>query len=448
MMGSLDFATILAEWVLNSIPVGLLIAGFAWLLLRLVGRQNSGTRFAVWFFALLAIVATPFVPATPVAGTLTRGAHAQVTLPALWALAVVGIWGVIALLAVGRLIHGLWRVSALRKSGEPVELATLDPVLRQTIEECQAIRSVEIRASEEIRVPSAVGFFKPVILIPDWALEELPAEELRAVILHEFAHLRRWDDWTNLAQKIVRALFFFHPAVLWIERRISLEREMACDDVVLAETHDAHLYARCLVSLAEKSFVRRTLAVAQSAIGRAHETTLRLAQILDVDRPQATRVFKPVLVAVTAFVAVCIFAVPDAPRLISFEDPALTGNRAAVSDIQAAPQLQKSMLVNVTAHLDRAKPVLMNAKSVGMTNRQAAATPRVTFAKRRESPKRPLVVEASAKERMAAPQYLVITRSTDYYREGSAVVSVSVWRMTLLTVRQPEAQVNKLPNQT
>jgi beta-lactamase regulating signal transducer with metallopeptidase domain len=447
MMGSLDFATILAERVLNSIPEGLLIAGFAWLLLRLVARQNSGTRFAVWFSALLAIVAVPFVPAIPVAGVLARAAHARVTLPSSWALTIVGVWGMVALLAFARLIHGLWRVSSLRKQAEPVDLSELDPVLRQTIEGCQAIRPFGIRSSAEIRVPTAIGFFKPVILIPDWALEELPAEELRVVILHEFAHLQRWDDWTNLAQKIVRGVFFFHPAVLWIERRISLEREMACDDVVLAETQDAHLYARCLVSLAEKSFVRRTLAVAQSAIGRAHETTLRLAQILDVDRPKATRVFKPILAAVTAFVAVCIFAVPEAPRLISFEDSAPTENLAAVSDIQASP-LPKAMVVPATAHLDRAEPLLIRTNSVETPKRQSAATPRVTLAKRRESAKHPLVVQASAKERMPAPQYLVITQSTGYYREGSAVVSVSVWKMTLLTVRQPRPQINKLPNQT
>jgi len=65
-------------------------------------------------------------------------------------------------------------------------------------------------------------------------------------LLHEFAHLGRWDDWTNLAQKLVRTIFFFHPAVWWIEKRLSLEREMACDDVVLAETQNPRAYAECL----------------------------------------------------------------------------------------------------------------------------------------------------------------------------------------------------------
>src|SRR6185369_4834290 len=169
-----------------------------------------------------------------------------------------------------------------------------------------------------------------------------------AIVLHEFAHLRRWDDWTNLAQKSVRALFFFHPAVLWIERRLTLEREMACDDVVLAYTQNPAAYARCLVSLAEKSFVRRTMAMAQAAIGRAHETTLRLAQILDADRPKATRVFKPVLAAVAGVAAVVgTFAVPNAPRLIAFHDAAPTGPRATevIASTDAMPSIPKSMVV-------------------------------------------------------------------------------------------------------
>jgi beta-lactamase regulating signal transducer with metallopeptidase domain len=449
MMGSLSFAQNLAERVLNSIPEGLLIAAFAWLLLRFVGRQNSGTRFAVWFFALVAIVTIPFVPAIPVAETPTHIVRAELTLPGSWALGLVGMWGLIALLASARLVHGLWSVSSLRKQAQPVEPSELVPVLRRTIEECQAIRQVEVRTSTDICVPTAIGFFEPAILIPEWTLKELPTEELQAVILHEFAHLRRRDDWTNLVQKIVRALFFFHPAVLWIESRLSLEREMACDDAVLAKTQNPHLYARCLVSLAEKSFVRRSLTVAQAAIGRAHETSQRIAQILDIDRPKATRVFKPAVAAVTVFAAVWIFAMPKAPRFISFRDSAPSNGLEAVNDIQSAPQLPKSMVIPVLAHVDQTETSPGKfTKAKHRAHRRE--WPGAVLAKHTLTPAQgqPLVAQASAKQTITAPQYLVITQSTDYYREGSAVMSVSVWRMTLLTVRQPAVRLNKAPNQT
>ena len=144
-----------------------------------------------------------------------------------------------------------------------------------------------------------------------------PPEDLNVILLHEFAHLRRGDDWTNLIQKVVHALFFFHPAVWWIERRLSVEREMACDDAVLAETANPHGYAACLVSLLEKVWriasSGKRWAMAQAAVRRAHEASLRLAQILDSNRPMATRVWKPALGMVGAFAVVCLLALPLAP---------------------------------------------------------------------------------------------------------------------------------------
>jgi len=115
-------------------------------------------------------------------------------------------------------------------------------------------------------------------------MHELSPSELNQILLHELAHLRRYDDWTNLAQQLVRAVFFFHPAVWWIEGRVSLEREIACDDAVIAATHSARSYAECLAHLAEKTFVQRSVALAQAAIGKMHQVSTRVAQILDSDR--------------------------------------------------------------------------------------------------------------------------------------------------------------------
>ena len=97
--------------------------------------------------------------------------------------------------------------------------------------------------------------------------------ELNSILIHELAHLERRDDWTNLAQKVLRALLFFHPAVWWVERQLSLEREMACDDVVLSRTANPRAYAECLVTVAERSLMRRGLALAQAAVSKMRQTT-------------------------------------------------------------------------------------------------------------------------------------------------------------------------------
>ena len=127
------------------------------------------------------------------------------------------------------------------------------------------------------------------------------------------------------SRKILGALLFFHPAVWWIEKKLALEREMACDDLVLARTTSPRAYAECLVSLAEKSFLRRGLALAQAAVDRLRNVSLRVSQILDVDRPRATRVWRPAPVLVGGVSLVCLMALSHAPtRLVSFENVRLS----------------------------------------------------------------------------------------------------------------------------
>jgi Zn-dependent protease with chaperone function len=196
-------------------------------------------------------------------------------------------------------------------------------------------RSVELRVSKRLEVPTAIGFFKPAIVLPEWLLEETPAEELKYIILHELEHLRRRDDWTNLAQQIVKALLFFVPSVWWIERRLALDREMACDDAVLAHSGTPHGYAECLARVAERSFLRRQLALAQAAVSRLRQLTVRVAKILDPNRPQPSRMWRPAVPAVVVVAGLCVFTASQGPELIGFAD----GSPAAQTQSMAAGSL-------------------------------------------------------------------------------------------------------------
>jgi beta-lactamase regulating signal transducer with metallopeptidase domain len=362
-------AQIWVEHILNALPEGFLIAIFAWVLLRVLRRQNSGTRFAVWFLALLSVATLPVLGGFGEGrGLMTAGMSSgitsgmasanswgslrpAITIPGRWALVVFVAWALGTSVAMMRLLAGLWRLRRLRRNCTPIVAADLDPAVRKTVEAIGAgpgvsksnSESITIATSEYVRVPAAIGFWKRTIVLPAWTLRELPSQDLNVILLHEFAHLQRWDDWTNLIQKIVRALFFFHPAVWWIEKRISVEREMACDDAVLAETANPHGYATCLVSLLEKNLAHRIAqrltdkrwSMAQAAVHRAREASLRLAQILDKNRPGATRVWKPALGMVGVFSVVCLMALPHAPQFVAFDRGTLAGNSDAV--YSAAP---------------------------------------------------------------------------------------------------------------
>jgi beta-lactamase regulating signal transducer with metallopeptidase domain len=346
-----------AERMVNCLGEGIAIALFAWLLLRIMGLwksgyQNSGTRFAVWFAALFAIAALPFAGALALgsaSGAAASGdSHSAITVPGSWAVYGFAAWALIAGLGLLRVAIGLGQLRRVRSHCVAIDLASLDPALRVTLAEFRALRPVRVCVSDGLQVPTAIGFIKPMVVLPAWSIRDLSASELNAILLHELAHLRRWDDWTNLAQKLLRAVFFFHPAVWWIEGKLSLEREMACDDAVLAETANPRAYARCLVSVAEKSLVRRGLAMAQAAVSRVRQTSQRVAQILDVNRPQATRIWKPALAMVAAFAMICVGLLPRRPELVSFRDPAASmapvSEAMSVRTPQAASRFEPAAL--------------------------------------------------------------------------------------------------------
>jgi hypothetical protein len=372
-----------------------------------------------------------------------------------------------------RLAAGLWRLRQLRRSCTAIVAADLDPAVRRTVDAIGASRSVTITTSECVRVPAAIGFWKPAIVLPGWALQELPPNDLNVILLHEFAHLRRWDDWTNLIQKIVGALFFFHPAVWWIENRLVVEREMACDDAVLAETANPHGYASCLVSLLEKSLAHRLAdrltdkprSMAQAAVDRAREASLRLSRILDKNRPAATRVWKPALVMVGAFSMVCLMALPLAPQFVAFDRGMVAGSDHVYSATVSQPSFQ--LLLSPSgepggrARLDpsTSPSAPLGASANRASLREARRSPTrphavaghqlapvpVVASRLNSPPPRDRVVEASvAADRENVPLFrtLVVIEATQYVTLDSSVWSVQVWRVTLVTrVRERVARV-------
>ena len=318
-----ELARVLSERMMNGMAAGVVLTLVAWALLRIAGRQNSSTRFAVWFAALMAIATLPFVGKLASRTVHTGAAETgwlEISLPATWAVSMVLIWAVIAAAGLLRLAIGLIRLRRIRKNTVPLESAALEPVLRETLRHFRSRRKVALCVSDQQRVPAAIGFFRPLIVFPSWSIRELSTAELNSVLIHELAHLCRWDDWTNLVQKVLHAVLFFHPAVWWIENRLSLEREMACDDVVLSQTSNARAYAECLVSMAERSFLQRTLALSQAAVSRMQQTSRRVAQILDGHCPGAARVSKPALALMATLVVICGVTQSRAPELVAFRD--------------------------------------------------------------------------------------------------------------------------------
>jgi beta-lactamase regulating signal transducer with metallopeptidase domain len=351
-MMALDFqsvAELIASRGLNTVIAGLLLAALSWGVLRCFSARSSGpssmTRFAVWFSTLLVIAGLPLLGHSSSPLPVSNLRVPELTLSGTWAIGLFVTWAVIAGGLLIRLSFSLWHVYRLRRECRELDATSLassaEAGLAEVLQQFPRVRQMKLLVSDGVRVPTALGFFRPAVVLPAWALRDLSADELKGIVLHELAHLRRWDDWTNLAQKFVKALFFFHPAVWWIDSRLALEREIACDDMVLEQTANARTYAASLISVAEKVVAEkmrmgRALALAQSALGRVREVSKRVAQILDSKRSRTTRGWRPALAMIGTLAVITVTAVPYAPELISFQakvQPTVTAGASSVSSI-------------------------------------------------------------------------------------------------------------------
>lgn len=111
-------------------------------------------------------------------------------------------------------------------------------------------RRVQIFLSELVQTPLTVGFFKPLILIPIATINYLNPQQMEAVILHELAHIRRFDYLFNLLLALIEACMFFNPFMQLIQQQVKKERENCCDDWVLKYEYSAASYARALLQIA------------------------------------------------------------------------------------------------------------------------------------------------------------------------------------------------------
>ncbi|MGC1371714.1 MAG: M56 family metallopeptidase [Candidatus Sulfotelmatobacter sp.] len=433
--------------IVDCLFAGTLIAVFAGVMSHFSRRQSSALRFALWFSALIAVAASPFLSGMNWlrSGNVSAGiARPAIMLPGSWALYLLGAWAVVASWFLIRLGIGWWRLHDLRDSFVPADVDELDPQVRETLNRGCAYAPVLLYASERIQVPAAVGLLKPVVVVPRWALEELSAGELNQVLLHELAHLRRKDGWTNLAQQVIKALFFFHPAVWWIERNISLEREMACDDAVLAEAANSRAYAECLMHIAEKTLLRRSLALAQAMLGRVRQTSMRVAQILDPRQPRGAKHGWRTAFSLTTLVIVCGLVEASEPHLVAFRDSEPTMRTVAATQYEAPAITRVSFRT-----ADFNSPEVIAPKSVSHPSRVHLLATRSIHAVGINSSRGSQLAAASARRRsvlhlapirsnprsiqvVASEAVFVIFENAGYSPSGQSVYEIEVLHFTVL----------------
>jgi beta-lactamase regulating signal transducer with metallopeptidase domain len=249
----------------NSLWQGAAIALGLGVCLRIGPRTSAAHRFALWLVAFVVLAGLPLLPLLPEflshataaaepmsqASAATRGPWLQID--SRWSAAIAALWATAALARLAVLAVNAARARGIWREAHP--LAGLEALAGERL---LGRGRVEICTTGRLQRPCVIGFFRPRILIPAWLKDKLTEGELRQIVLHEVEHLRRLDDWTNLAQKLCLAALPLNPALLWMERRLCREREMACDEGVVRRTRAPRAYAACLASLAERGMEARS----------------------------------------------------------------------------------------------------------------------------------------------------------------------------------------------
>jgi beta-lactamase regulating signal transducer with metallopeptidase domain len=278
------FVSSIAVAFVSSLWQGLVIVCALSIFLKLVPRLSAGSRFAVWAAGLLMTAGLTVFPLLAslagryegLATATTAESGPLLRLDFRWSAVIAGLWVVAALYrAVDLAIHA-FRLRRLWRSAEPIEIS--EKLAGMIV--LQGRAQVQICRTAVLERPGVIGFLAPCVLIPEWLLNRLTAPELEQVVLHEVEHLRRRDDWTNLAQKLLMVIFPLNPALWWMERMLSREREMACDEGVVRVTRAPRAYAACLASLAERGLEQRAEALSLGAWQRRSELVQRIHGIL------------------------------------------------------------------------------------------------------------------------------------------------------------------------
>jgi uncharacterized protein (TIGR03435 family) len=290
------------------------ICAVAWLVTRTLRRLSASARYLVWTCAIAAALSTPLLQQVPAsvalpaalapwtpspsadASALPSASEAAAIVQRLmpgdaiaadaerssritFTSAVTLLWAAGAGLGLVWVGSGVIATARLRRTGSRSTARWTEEA--RAVAGGMGVRRVTFLESADGSMPYVCGILRPLVVMPSGA-SGWPSERLRAVLLHELAHVRRHDCLTQLLARVACSLYWFHPMVWLAAQRLRVERERACDDIVLTSGVRGSDYGRHLVDIA-RSAVPPMSRFAAGGVAMAHRPRLeeRLAFILD-----------------------------------------------------------------------------------------------------------------------------------------------------------------------
>lgn len=301
------------SWTLiYALGQGFLVFSSLWLVLKLVPTTSAKVKYhlslaalttlLVWFvstwwqqFHSMTLATETFADSStastgafqqqlPIVGTIENYCSFSTLLSSIQALfpwlSVFYLVGLVLMLL--RLSTGILQLFTLKTSGISQADAKIDELLISLKNRLTLKVPVQLFISVKAQVPMVIGFFKPIILMPAATMAQLSPEQLESILLHELAHIKRYDYLVNILQTIVETILFFNPFVWMISSNIRQEREHCCDDLVLEHSCDPLYYATALSTVASHTGTVAGFVVA--ATGSSNLLFNRIKRIMEMKK--------------------------------------------------------------------------------------------------------------------------------------------------------------------
>lgn len=331
---------------------GLLVA--AWAGAAVLRRGSAAARHQVWTLAVVGALALPIVswlaPASPpspapmvsagasslvVPGAITIGPAAAAS-PSSWPRWLAIAWAAGAVLVATRIARGTRASRRLARTADATVPAAWSTAQREAAASLGLTRRVPLLRSDAISSPIVTGV-RPRVLLPA-AADAWSPERLRAVLLHELGHVRRRDTAVQLLAQLACALYWWNPLAWLAAARLRVEREHACDDLVLAAGVRPSSYAAELLAVARSLGARPVGAIGMVEGSR---TEARLRRILDAHAPRGpVRARFRIAATGVALAATVAFACTSSPPA-----PAPAPEIVAAAELAPAPAPLGSLAV-------------------------------------------------------------------------------------------------------
>lgn len=223
-------------------------------------------------------------------------------------------WLTVVLLLTSKLTTEIYQVRRLSQVGTVLPSQKLQQRFEQLVKKVGASNKTRLLITLETSVPMALGWLKPIVLIPASMVTGLTPQQLDMLLLHELAHVRRQDYLVNFIQTLVETLLFFHPAVRWISKQMRNEREYCSDDIAVEHAGCAVSYAHTLADTASLCRQHRQSAIPSMAMA-ASGGDLKQRVVRLVDQHHCSSADDPGKFVASALIIVSMLALAVKPYI-------------------------------------------------------------------------------------------------------------------------------------